>query len=478
MTIFENFIAGVWVEGKTAAKNINPSDTNDLIGEYAMADAVQTEDAIAAARDALPQWRDTALQARVDALDMIGTELLARQDELGELLSREEGKTRPEGVGEVVRAGQVFKFFAGEALRQGGEAHPSIRPGVEIEVTREPVGVVGAITPWNFPLAIPAWKIAPAMAYGDTIVFKPAALVPGSAYALAEIISRAKLPPGVFNYVNGPGREAGQTILDHPAVDAVTFTGSVETGERVLRACAARNARAQLEMGGKNPLVILDDADLDRAVNCALNGAFFATGQRCTASSRLIVTKGIADQFVDRLARATRELRVGHALEKDTQIGPLASAEQLESVARYVEIGREEGARLLAGGEAVECATPGFYYAPTLFDETTPEMRINREEIFGPVASIIRVADYEEALATANNTAFGLSAGVVTTSLKHAAHFKRHAQAGMVMVNLPTAGVDYHVPFGGRKASSFGPREQGAHAREFYTIVKTAYQSA
>lgn len=478
MTVYENFIAGVWVEGKGVQKNINPSDTNDVIGEYAMADAAQARDAVAAARDALPQWRETSLQARVDALDMIGSELLARKAELGELLAREEGKTRPEAVGEVVRAGQIFKFFAGEALRLGGESHPSIRPGVTIEVTREPVGVVGAITPWNFPIAIPAWKIAPALAYGNAIVFKPAALVPGSAYALAEIISRAKLPPGVFNYVNGSGREVGQTLLDHEDVAAVTFTGSIETGANVLKCCAARNAKAQMEMGGKNPLVILDDADLDKAVNCALNGAFFATGQRCTASSRLIVTKGIADQFVDRLVKAASELRVGHALEETTQIGPLASADQLETVSRYVEIGRGEGAEILCGGGPVECATPGYYYAPTLFDRATPEMRISREEIFGPVATIHRVADYDEALAAANDTEFGLSSGIVTNSLARAEHFKRHSQAGMVMVNLPTAGVDYHVPFGGRKGSSFGPREQGTYAREFYTVVKTAYQSA
>ncbi|MFQ5562538.1 MAG: aldehyde dehydrogenase family protein [Parvularculaceae bacterium] len=476
MTIYANFIGGEWRDGEDATQNINPSDTNDVIGDYALASAGDADAALTAAAAARPVWAASTPQQRFDALNAIGAELLARKEELGELLSREEGKTRPEGIGEAARAGQIFQFFAGEALRIGGESLPSVRPGVKVEISREPVGVVGVITPWNFPIAIPAWKIAPALAYGNTVVFKPANLVPGSAWALAEIISRAGLAAGAFNLVMGTGRTVGEILANDARINALTFTGSVETGGGVLGKASVRGAKVQLEMGGKNPLVVLDDADLDTAVTCALQGAFYSTGQRCTASSRLIVTERIADRFVDALKEATQALKVGHALEEGVQIGPLADVSQLEKTQRYVGIGREEGAALIAGGERLARPTPGFYYAPTLFDGAASTMRINREEIFGPVATVQRVKDYDEALAAANDTEFGLSAGVCTASLKHAEHFKANAQAGMVMVNLPTAGVDYHVPFGGRKASSYGPREQGSYAREFYSIVKTTYQ--
>jgi aldehyde dehydrogenase (NAD+) len=473
-----NWIGGEWVDGEDASRNVNPSDTTDVIGEYARAGDAQARAAIAAARAAFPAWSLASPQARADALDFIGAEILARKAELGDLLAREEGKTLPEAIGEVGRAGQIFRFFAGEALRVPGEKLASVRPGLDIEVTREPVGVVAAITPWNFPIAIPAWKIAPALAYGNCVVFKPADLVPGSAWALAEIASRSPLPPGAFNLVMGRGSAVGQAFLDDPRVDAITFTGSVATGRRVAQAAIARMAKFQLEMGGKNPLVVVDDADLAVAVECAVQGAFYSTGQRCTASSRLIVTAGIHDRFVAALAERTRALVVGDARAKETQIGPVVDASQLDQDLRYLEIGRQEGARLACGGEALRRATPGFYLSPALFVDATPAMRTSREEIFGPVASVIRVKDYDEALAVANDTEFGLSSGICTTSLRHATHFKRHAQAGMVMVNAPTAGVDYHVPFGGRKGSSYGPREQGRHAAEFYTTVKTAYTNA
>ncbi|MGF1610659.1 MAG: aldehyde dehydrogenase family protein, partial [Kiloniellales bacterium] len=358
-----------------------------------------------------------------------------------------------------------------------GDTADSVRPGVEVEVRREPLGVIGIVTPWNFPTAIPAWKIAPALAYGNCVVFKPAELVPGSAWALAEIISRSGLPAGVFNLVMGSGREAGQAIIDAPEVDAVTFTGSVEVGRQVAGRAVARMARVQLEMGGKNPLIVLDDADLEVAVGAAINGAFFATGQRCTASSRLIVTEGVHDRFVSAMLERMQGLKVDHALKEGTTIGPVVDERQLEQNLSYIEIGKQEGARLAAGGQLLNRETKGHYMAPALFTDTRNDMRICREEIFGPITAVIRVRDYEEALATANDTEFGLTAGIVTTSLKHASHFKRNVQAGTVMVNLPTAGTDYHVPFGGRKASSYGPREQGSYAREFYTIVKTAYTS-
>jgi alpha-ketoglutaric semialdehyde dehydrogenase len=473
--IHRNFIGGDWVAGAETARNINPSDLSDVIGEYARADRAQADAAIGAARAAFPAWSMSSVQDRANLLDAVGNTILARKDELGRLLSREEGKTLPEGIGEVVRAGQIFKFFGGEALRLAGEKIQSIRPGVDVEVTREPLGVIGIITPWNFPVAIPAWKIAPALCYGNCVVFKPAELVPGSAWALSEIIIKAGIPAGVFNLVMGRGSVVGETIINDRRVDAISFTGSVATGRAIAAKAIARMAKLQLEMGGKNPLVVLDDADLAVAVNCAVNGAFFSTGQRCTASSRLIVGANIHDRFVAALSERLGSLKVDDALTPGTDIGPVVDETQLKQNLDYIGIGQREGAKLAYGGEMLKRAKQGHYLAPALLTEATNAMRTSREEIFGPVASVIRVKDYDEALAVANDTDFGLSAGIVTTSLKHASHFKRESQAGMVMVNLPTAGVDYHVPFGGRKGSSYGPREQGRYAREFFTVVKTAY---
>jgi aldehyde dehydrogenase (NAD+) len=477
VTRHHNLINGQWAEGATYAPNHNPSNLDDIIGEYAHADAAQVDDAVQAARRAFASWSVGGIQARSDALDRIGSEILQRKDELGTLLAREEGKTRAEGIGEAARAGNIFRFFAGECLRTAGEVLPSVRPGIGIEVTREPIGVVALVTPWNFPLAIPAWKIAPALAYGNCVVFKPADLVPGCAWAIAEIIHRAGLPAGVFNLVMGRGSVIGDALVTHPEVDAVSFTGSQSVGQRLAQSCVAGMKKVQLEMGGKNAQVVLDDADLRTAVEISVQSAFFSTGQRCTAASRLIVTEGIYPRFLQAMRERMTTLKVGDALAEGTDIGPVASQAQLEQDLAYIEIGRHEGATLVLGGERPSSAQRGYYLKPALFSETTPEMRINREEIFGPVAGIIRVRDYEEALAVANATSFGLSTGIATTSLKHATHFKRHAQAGMVMVNLPTAGVDYHVPFGGRKGSSYGAREQGRYAAEFYTTVKTAYTS-
>ncbi|MDR6775394.1 aldehyde dehydrogenase family protein [Azospirillum sp. BE72] len=477
-TIHKNFIDGEWLAGSDATVNVNPSDLDDVIGRYAVADAAQVEHAVAAARRAFKPWSAVGVQERSDILDRVGTEILARREELGRLLSREEGKTLPEGIGEATRAGQIFRFFAAEVLRGRGELLDSVRPGVGVEITREPVGVVGLITPWNFPLAIPAWKIAPALAYGNCVVFKPAELVPGCAWALSDILSRAGLPDGVFNLVMGPGAVVGDAIARSAGVDAISFTGSVSTGKRVAAVAAERLAKVQLEMGGKNPLVILDDADLDIAVRCAVQGSYYSTGQRCTASSRLIVASGIHDRFVKSLGEALRRLTVDDALAPGTDIGPVVDERQLACDLGYIECGTGEGATLAFGGNLLTRAKRGHYLSPALFTETTPEMRINREEIFGPVATVLRADGYEHALAIANDTPFGLCAGIVTGSLKHAAHFKRNADVGMVMVNLPTAGVDYHTPFGGRKASSHGPREQGAYAREFFTTVKTSYVQA
>jgi alpha-ketoglutaric semialdehyde dehydrogenase len=472
---FRNYIGGEWVAGTSVNVNRNPSDTRDVVGEYAQADAAQAQAAIAAAKAAFPQWSTGSIQERANILDRAGAEIIARKDELGALLSREEGKTLPEGIGEAMRAGQIFRFFAGEVVRMAGEKLASVRPGVDVEVTREPLGVIGLITPWNFPIAIPSWKIAPALAYGNTVVIKPADLAPGCAWAIAEILSRAGLPPGVFNLAMGRGSVVGEALVASPDVTALSFTGSVPTGRSIAAKAIARMAKVQLEMGGKNPLVVLDDADLPTAVNVAVQGSYFSTGQRCTASSRIIVTPGIHDHFVAAVAGKLSTLRVDNAMLAGTDIGPVVDEGQLGIDQKYIEVGKAEGAQLVAGGERVERATPGYYLSPALFIGATNAMRIAREEIFGPVACVIEAKDYDEALAMANDTEFGLSAGIVTTSLKHASHFKRHAQAGMVMVNVPTAGVDYHVPFGGRKGSSYGSREQGRYAAEFFTTVKTAY---
>ncbi|MGA7833665.1 MAG: aldehyde dehydrogenase family protein [Acidimicrobiales bacterium] len=470
-----NFVAGEWLDGNGMTIDRNPSDLSDVVGEYDRASVEQVGVAIEAAAAAFPTWSQSPIQDRSDALDRIGSALLDRAQEFGAILSREEGKILRDGVGEVARAGRIFKFFAGEALRTAGQKLPSVRQGIEVEISREPLGVIGIITPWNFPFAIPAWKIAPALAYGNTVVFKPADLVPGSAWELARLIAESGVAPGVFNLVMGRGSVVGEAIITSPDVTAVSFTGSVETGRHVAAVAAERLAKVQLEMGGKNPLVVLDDADLDLAVECAYQGSFEQTGQRCTASSRLIVTSGIHDAFVAALVERLKAATVGHALASDTDIGPVVDESQLAQDLRYVEIGVGEGAELIYGGHLLERGTKGHYFEPTVFVDATNLMRISREEIFGPVVSIIRADNYDEALELANDTPFGLTAGIVTTSLKFASHFRRASQVGMVMVNLPTAGVDYHVPFGGRKGSSFGPREQGSYAAEFYTTVKTSY---
>ncbi|MGO7331775.1 aldehyde dehydrogenase family protein [Rhizobium leguminosarum] len=477
MTIYQNLIAGEWV-GSNATKNINPSDTNEVVGLYADGSTDDTRNAIAAAKAAFPAWSRSGIWERHVILKKTGDEIMARKDELGALLAREEGKTLPEATGEVIRASQIFEFFAGEALRLAGEVLPSVRPNIGVEITREALGVIGIITPWNFPIAIPAWKIAPALCYGNTIVFKPAELVPACSWAIVDILHRAGLPKGVLNLVMGKGSVVGQAMLESPDVHGITFTGSTGTGRRVAAASIEHNRKFQLEMGGKNPMVVLDDADLNVAVEAAANSGFFSTGQRCTASSRLIVTEGIHDKFVAALTDKLKTLVVDNALKAGTHIGPVVDERQLKTDTDYIEIGKSEGAKLAFGGEVISRETPGFYLQPTLFTEATNQMRISREEIFGPVVSVIRAKDYDEALATANDTPFGLSAGIATTSLKHATHFKRNSEAGMVMVNLPTAGVDFHVPFGGRKGSSYGPREQGKYAAEFYTTVKTAYTLA
>jgi aldehyde dehydrogenase (NAD+) len=473
MTIQPNFIHGEWVASSDTAGSINPSDMRDCIGHFAQADAAQVRDAVAAARRAQPAWGGTTTQVRSDLLQKTANELAARKEEIGALVSREAGKTRAEGMGEVVRASQIFQFFAGETVRYGGENLPSVRLNIGVQTSREPIGVVGLITPWNFPIAIAAWKLAPALAFGNTAVLKPSEDTPAVASELLRVLQRNGLPAGVANLVNGRGPVAGAALVD--GVDAISFTGSVATGRKLAQSAIANMVRVQLEMGGKNPLVVLEDADLALAVECALNGAFFSAGQRCTASSRLIVVDAIHDRFVDALRQRMRAVKVGPALAAGTDIGPVINQRQLDMVQRYIAIGRGEGAELIEGGQLLERETPGFYMQPALFTGTRNDMRINREEVFGPFATVIRAKDYDEALALANDTEFGLSAGICTSSHKHATHFRLNVKSGLAMVNLPTAGLDYHVPFGGTKGSSFGPREQGSYAADFYTLSKTAY---
>ena len=472
------YIDGRWEDGASAIENRNPSDISDLIGEYGQAGADQLDAALAAARRAQGAWWAAGIQKRHDVLMAIGAELMARADEIGRIVSREEGKPLAEGKGEVYRAGQFFTYFAAECLRNQGDLAESVRPGIEIDVRREPVGVVAIISPWNFPVATPAWKIAPALAFGNAVVWKPANLTPASAVALTEIIARQDIPAGLFNLVTGPGREVGQRLIESRGVDAITFTGSVPVGRGIAAAAIRNMTRVQMEMGSKNPMVIMDDADLDLAVACASGAAFGGTGQKCTAASRLIVHSAIHDAFVEKLVKAAEAMKVGHALEAGTQLGPVVSAGQLQQNLDYIGIGKAEGAELLTGGTRLERATDGYFMAPAVFAGTRNDMRINREEMFAPITCVMKADSYDEALAIANDSDFGLTAGIMTRSLARASHFRANMRAGCVMVNLPTAGTDYHVPFGGRGASSFGFFFNDTATTEIYTTVKTAYVAA
>ena len=473
-----NYIAGEWVPGPSEIENINPSDLSDIVGVFAQASGDQLDDALNAARIAQVQWADYGLERKQNALMAIGNELMARAEELGRLLSREEGKPLAEGKGEVFRAGQFFTYFAAEVLRQIGDTADSTREGIEVDVRREPVGVVAIISPWNFPTATASWKIAPALAFGNAVVWKPANLTPASAVALTEIISRQDIPKGLFNLVMGAGRDVGQRLVESPKIDAISFTGSVPVGKGIASAAIKNLTKVQMEMGSKNALAVMEDGDVDLAVTLALGGAFGGTGQKCTASSRLVVHQAVHDEFAEKLVAGAQALKVGHALGEGTQIGPVVSAQQLKENLAYVEKGQTEGAELACGGMRVTRETEGYYMTPGVFLNTTNDMIINREEMFAPLASVIKVGSYGEALHVVNDTRFGLTSGVVTKSLARATHFRRNAQTGCVMVNLPTAGTDYHVPFGGRGDSSYGPREQGGYAAEFYTTVKTAYISS
>ncbi len=472
---FDNLIAGNWLAGTDMIENRNPSELGDVIGHYGQASLEQLETAILAAREVLPACRNLSIETRQAALEMIGRELMARSHELGILLSREEGKPVAEGKGEVFRAGQFFTYYAAEVLRQIGENADSVRPDIEIDVRREPMGVVGVISPWNFPTATASWKIAPALAYGNAVIWKPANQTPASAWALAEIISRSGLPASAFQLVMGPGSSIGNGLAGHRDVDAITFTGSYGVGCQVAAAAAANLTKYQLELGSKNALLVMDDADVDLAVAGAFAGGYSSTGQKCTASSRLLVHEKIHDQFVDKLATTLGKIKVGHALHEGTQMGPVVSQSQLNANLGWIDRARQQGVEVVCGGEQLSLVDDGYYMSPALLAETTNDMDFNRKEMFAPIAAVQRIGSYDEGLAIANDTQYGLVAGIFTKSLARATHFRRNIETGCVMVNLPTAGTDYHVPFGGRKNSSSGPREQGRGAAEFYTQVKTAY---
>ncbi|RSD30447.1 aldehyde dehydrogenase family protein [Vibrio pectenicida] len=470
------YIQGEWQAGESTVSNINPSDISENLGEFSQASEWQVQQAIQAAKQAQPTWEKTPIEHKQSILQAIGDELITRCDELGEILSREEGKPFVEGRGEIYRAGQFFQYFAAEVLRQIGDSALSVRPGVSVEVTREALGVVAIISPWNFPTATAAWKIAPALAFGNSVVWKPANLTPASAVALTEIIHRQGMPAGTFNLVLGTGSEVGNALIHSSDVNGVSFTGSVDTGRKVAAATASNFVRCQLEMGSKNALVIADDADIQIAVEATIAGSFSGAGQKCTASSRIVVMNDIHDTFVEALIKRMSEIKVGHALEEGIFMGPVVDGEQLAANLSWVEKARQSGAELAFGGERLALKHQGYYMSPTLFINTENAWEVNQEEVFAPMASVIRVKDLEEAIQVTNDTRFGLTGGIITQSLRTSAIFKQQAQTGCVMVNLPTAGTDYHVPFGGRKESSFGPREQGQYAKEFYTVVKTAYQ--
>ncbi|GIC79299.1 aldehyde dehydrogenase family protein [Moritella sp. F3] len=472
------YIGGEWQSGVSTIANINPSDISQNLGNFAQANTAQVHQAISAAKHAQPTWEKTPLERKQAVLQGIGDELIARCDELGRLLSSEEGKPFLEGRGEIYRAGQFFQYFAAEVLRQIGDSAASVRPGVSVEVTREAVGVVAIISPWNFPTATAAWKIAPALAFGNSVIWKPANLTPASAVALTEIIHRQGLPAGTFNLVLGSGSEVGNVLINSTEVNGVSFTGSVDTGRKIAAATAPNFVRCQLEMGSKNALIVADDADINIAVEATIAGSFSGAGQKCTASSRLVVMDGIHDAYVEALIKRMSELKVGHALKDGVFMGPVVDGKQLDANFDWIDTARQSGGELAFGGERLNLEHEGFYMSPTLFINTKNDWSVNQEEVFAPMASVIRVADLEEAIATTNDTRFGLTSGIITQSLRTSALFKQQAQTGCVMVNLPTAGTDYHVPFGGRKESSFGPREQGQYAKEFYTVVKTAYQRA
>lgn len=477
MTQFKNYIAGEWVDSSDGAtfENRNPADMDDLIGTFPSATKEDVERAIAAANEALAGWANLPPPARGAILDKAAQLIEGRQDELARALTREEGKTFTEAKGEILRARDIFKYYAGEGWRMGGQVLPSNMGGELLYTRREPLGVIALVTPWNFPTAIPVWKMAPALVYGNTVVFKPASLVPHSAVLLLEVLIEAGLPKGVVNLVTGSGRTVGDTLVSSKQIAGVSFTGSVSVGMGIYEKAMKNLTRVQLEMGGKNPTIVLNDADINKAVSIAVAGGFGLTGQACTATSRVIVEEGAAAAFAEALTNAARNLKVGNGLEAGIQMGPAVSEDQLQTNLEYVGVGQNEGAKLLVGGGKTGQGS-GYYVQPTVFDQVEPDMRIAQEEIFGPVIGIIRAKDFDDALEKANGIGFGLAASVVTNDLQKAFQFANRIEAGVVKINEPTTGLALQAPFGGFKNSSANTfKEQGQAAVEFYTRTKTVY---
>ncbi len=476
---FLNYIAGQWVEcqsGKTFP-NINPANTTEIVGNFQASGAEDIVAACEAAAKAQPAWSSAPAPRRADFLFKAAELLESRLAKIGEEMTREEGKTLPEAKGEVKRAINILRYFGGEGARQFSYQIPSERDNVFCYTLRKPLGVVALITPWNFPSAIPAWKMAPALVAGNTVVIKPASLAPLSGYRIVEALHEAGIPAGVVNYVTGAGGAVGNALVEHPAVRAVSFTGSCDVGNALYEKVTRRKVRVQLEMGGKNPTVVLKDADLDYAADVLVNGAFFSTGQKCTACSRAIIEKSIYEPLLEKLIAKTRKLKVGNGLEPGVEVGPAVDAAQLATDLKYIEIARNEGAKLVCGGQRLTGGTYdlGYFVEPTLFTGVTPEMRIAQEEVFGPVLGLMVADDFEDAMRLANGVKFGLSASIVSRDLTRVHQFINRIEAGLITVNLPTAGVEYQLPFGGTKESSFGMREQGPAALDFYTETRTVY---
>jgi aldehyde dehydrogenase (NAD+) len=479
MTIYRSFIGGKWIDGssETTLPNINPADINDVIGEARLCTRDDTRRAIEAAYDAFKEWRNTPAPVRGRILTLAARLMEEHKEELAQMLTREEGKIIAEARGEVQRATNVVEFCAGETRRMNGEYIPSELRDNYAYTIKEPHGVVGLITPWNFPIAIPAWKIAPALAAGNTVVFKPASNTPACAVRLVELFIEAGVPAGVLNLVIGSGGEVGDEIIKHPAVRAVSFTGSSEIGLKMYAEVAKRGIPFQAEMGGKNPVVVMPDCDLDLAVEHTAAGAFGSTGQRCTATSRAIVVGSIAEPFIEKIVERAKAYRLGPGVDEASEIGPSVDEAQFNTVLKYIDIGREDGATLLCGGKKAqgEGLDNGYFVEPTVFDNVTPDMRIAREEIFGPVLGIMRVESFEEAMAVANDCEYGLSSSIFSNDYNTITQFINEIEAGMTHVNSPTTGGEAHIPFGGIKATGIGPREQGSTALDFYTELKVVY---
>lgn len=479
MTTYQNFIGGEWIKSSASksAPNVNPANTDDVIGDIPLATREEARRAVEAAAEAFAKWRSTPAPTRGRIVAQAAKLLERSKEELAQILTREEGKTIAESRGELQRSINVAEFCAGESRRLTGETIPSELPSNFAYTIKQPLGVVACVTPWNFPVAIPVWKIAPALVAGNTVVFKPATLTPATATRIVELFEEAGIPPGVLNLILGSGSEAGDEIINHPAVKAVSFTGSNGVGIRLYEQASRRGAKVQCEMGGKNPVVVLEDCDIDLAVESTTQGAFGSTGQRCTATSRAVVVNQIADEFVQRIAKRAQSMRIGAGIDPQTEMGPSVDENQFKTVLRYIDVGREDGATMICGGERVtgDGFDKGYFVKPTLFDHVTPDMRIAREEIFGPVLAVLRVKDFDEAMQVANDSEFGLSSSIFTNDASRIFRFVEEIETGMTHINSPTTGGEAHIPFGGIKGTGIGDREQGSTALDFYTDLKVVY---